>query len=77
MRMSRLNVYVPDDLAAEARAAGLNISGLTQDALRSALTTKRVDEWLDAVGSMRPLSVSHAAVTAAVAEAKNELDGNG
>ena len=74
MRVSRLNVYVSDDLAAEARAAGLNISSLTQDALRGALAAKRVDEWLDGVRSMTPLSVILDPAASAVAAPKNALE---
>lgn len=33
MRMSRVNITVPDDVAAEARAAGLNVSRLATAAL--------------------------------------------
>ena len=74
MRMARVNVYLPDDLAAEAKAAGLNVSNLTQEALRSALAAGRVDDWLDDVTSMRPLGISHRAVTEAVAAAKDEFE---
>jgi post-segregation antitoxin (ccd killing protein) len=74
MRMARVNVYLPDDLAAEAKAAGLNVSNLTQKALRSALASSRVDGWLDDVAAMRPLGIDHGAVVAAVAAAKDELD---
>jgi len=77
MRMARVNVYLPDDLAAEAKAAGLNVSNLTQKALRSALSATRVDEWLDEVAAMRPLGISRRAVTSAVASAKDELEGHG
>ena len=34
MRMARVNVYLPDDLAAKARAADLNVSRLTQAAIQ-------------------------------------------
>lgn len=77
MRMARVNVYLPDDLAAEAKAAGLNVSNLTQEALRSALSAIRVDEWLDNLGAMRPLGISRRAVASAVASAKDELEGHG
>jgi len=73
MRMARVNVYLPDDLAAEAKAAGMNVSNLTQEALRSALAARRVDDWLEDVGSMRSLEISSEAVASAVAEAKNEF----
>ncbi len=77
MRMARVNVYLSDDLAAEAKAAGLNVSKLTQEALRSALAVGRVDEWLDDIGSLRPLGIGHEAVASAVAEAKDEFEGRG
>jgi post-segregation antitoxin (ccd killing protein) len=77
MRIARVNVYLPDDLAAEAKAAGLNVSSLTQDALRRALAASRVDDWLDEVVAMRPLEISHRIVESAVAVAKDELEGRG
>jgi post-segregation antitoxin (ccd killing protein) len=77
MRMARVNVYLPDDLAAEAKAAGLNVSNLTQEALRSALAADRVDEWLDDIAAMRPLGINHRVVAAAVTSAKDELEGHG
>jgi len=77
MRMARVNVYLPDELAAEAKAVGLNVSNLTQEALRSALAASRVNEWLDDVTAMRPLGISHRAVAFAVAAAKDELEGHG
>ena len=73
MRMARVNVYLPDDLAAEARAAGLNVSNLTQEALRSALAASQVDDWLDDIAAMRPLGISHRSVVEAVASAKDDL----
>lgn len=77
MRMARVNVYLPDDLAAEAKAAGLNVSNLTQEALSSALAASRVDEWLEGVASLRSLGIGREAVASAVAEAKDEFDVDG
>lgn len=77
MRMARVNVYLPDDLAADAKGAGLNVSHLTQEALRSALVVNRVGDWLGAIVSMHPLGIDHAAVAAAVTAAKDEFEGNG
>lgn len=74
MRMARVNVYLPDDLAEQARVAGLNVSGLTQDAVRSALAAHRTDEWLDGVARLPRTGVTHAVVAQAVAAAKDELD---
>jgi len=75
--MARVNVYLPDDLASAAKAADLNVSRLTQEALRSALATARVDDWLDEIGSTRSVGIDPSAVVAAVAAAKDELEGHG
>jgi len=44
--MARINVYVPDDLARAAREAGLNVSSLTQAALKNALAPHATNAWL-------------------------------
>ena len=49
--MARLNVYVPDDLAARSRAAGLSVSALTQQALTAALAGGQTDAWLASLPS--------------------------
>ena len=41
-----LNVYLPDDLAAAAKKAGLNLSEVTQDAVRRSLAARSTDAWL-------------------------------
>jgi len=74
MRMARVNVYLPDDLAEEAKSAGLNVSSLTQEALRSALAASRASEWLDEVGAMKPTGIDHDTVALAVAAAKDEIE---
>jgi len=72
MRMARINVYLPDDLARQARAAGVNISGVTQEALRRALTGSETDRWLDQLGSRPRVEVAHERVIAAIDEARDE-----
>ncbi len=47
--MSRLTVYVPDDLAEWARSANVNVSRITQEALRSERRRADHDTWLDDV----------------------------
>lgn len=74
MRMARLNIYFPDDLARTAKASGLNISGLAQEAVRAALAAAATDHWVDSVAGMTPLSIDWAQVTAAVASAKDDLE---
>lgn len=54
--VARLNVYLPDDLAAAARRAGLNLSALTQDAVRRCLDAGSTDAWL---ATLRPSVSSH------------------
>lgn len=44
--VTRLNVYLPDELAAEAKKAGLNLSAVTQEAVRRALAEHSTDAWL-------------------------------
>ena len=48
MRMSRVNITVPDDIVAQARAAGLNVSRLATAALVEELARRGKVEALDA-----------------------------
>jgi post-segregation antitoxin (ccd killing protein) len=75
MRMARINIYLPDELAGEAKRAGMNISALTQEAVRAALGSTRIDGWLDELESLRPTGIAHEDVVAAVDEARDELEG--
>jgi post-segregation antitoxin (ccd killing protein) len=77
LRMARVNVYLPDDLADEVKQAGLNVSGITQDALREALAERATDEWLDQVARLGPTTVTHDVVIAAVDAARDELGDRG
>jgi post-segregation antitoxin (ccd killing protein) len=74
MRMSRVNVYLPDDLAEEAKKAGLNISSLTQEAIRSSLAALTLERWQQQVSKLPSPGVSHAKVIDAVKSAKDELE---
>ena len=71
--MARVIVYVPDDLALQARAANLNVSGLTQDAIRRALDARAANEWLDDLASLPPAGIDPAVVREAVRSAKDEF----
>ena len=73
MRMARVNVYLPDDLAGAARSSGLNVSALTQDAVRRALAARRTDAWLDGLLELKGPQVDVATVLAVVREARDEL----
>lgn len=77
MRMARVNVYLPDELAGEAKEAGINISALTQEAVRAALGAARVDQWLEEVEALRPTGVAHEDVMTALEGARDELEGVG
>jgi post-segregation antitoxin (ccd killing protein) len=73
MRMARVNVYLPDDLADAARAADLNISSLTQDAVRRELHRTGIEEWVQTVSRFAKPGVSHDAVQKAIDAAREEL----
>jgi len=76
MRMARVNIYLPEDLAREAKAAGLNISRVAQEALRAELAARRVSDWLEAVRRLPPTGITHEDVLAALDEARAELWGD-
>lgn len=71
--MSRVNVYLPDDLADAARAAGLNVSGIAQEALKAALAERDTNNWLDSLARMPPTKATHAEVVDAVRAAREEM----
>ena len=75
--MARINVYVPDDLADAARSAELNVSAITQDAIRTALSAKSAAVWLESLDSLEPVHVSSAAGRRALDEAREDLWGDG
>ncbi|MGL5858569.1 MAG: type II toxin-antitoxin system CcdA family antitoxin [Angustibacter sp.] len=70
--MARVNVYVPDDLAEAARAARLNISAVTQEALGRALARRATDDWLARIPSSRA-AVGHQQALRALDEARAEF----
>lgn len=71
--MARLNVYLPDDLAERARAAGLNVSAMTQLAIASELVRRDTDAWLSRLPARTP-TVSHDAALEALDAARAEFD---
>ncbi len=73
MRMARVNVYLPDEIAAQAKAAGLNVSSLTREAIRAALSARRVDDWLDELSAVRPADIDAEVIARAVTAAKDEF----
>jgi post-segregation antitoxin (ccd killing protein) len=73
MRMARVNVYLPDELAQEARAAGLSISRVTQEALSSSLAHSETDRWLDRLERLPRADIPHRSIIDALDEARAEL----
>jgi post-segregation antitoxin (ccd killing protein) len=73
MRIARVNVYLPDALAERARAAGLNVSSITQDAIRGALASVDTATWLDRLERLPANNVAHEHVIRALDEARDEL----
>jgi post-segregation antitoxin (ccd killing protein) len=69
--MPRVNIYLPDDLAAAVRAAGLNLSSLTQDAIRQQLAGRTTDAWL-ATLDPPSVQVTHDDALAALDAAREE-----
>ena len=73
MCMPRVNIYLPDDLAAEAREAGVNVSQVAQAALRKQLNKKRSAEWVARVRRLPPTGVTHGQVTGALHAVREEM----
>lgn len=71
--MARVNVYLPDDLAEEARAAGLNVSNITQDALRCQLAARRTSAWVARITELPPTGVAHEQVIEALDAVREEM----
>ena len=69
--MPRVNVYLPDELAAAARAARLNLSSLTQEAIRRELAGRTTDAWLASL-EPAPSQVSHDDALAALDASRDE-----
>lgn len=70
--MARLNVYVPDELAERARARGLNVSALTQAAIKAELDNSATQDWLERLESL-PTGARHVDVLAALDAARDEF----
>ena len=74
MRMARVNVYLPDDLAARVKEADLNVSALAQKALEQALAARSTNAWLERVRRLPPSGVTHEQVIEALDAAREEYD---
>ena len=77
MRMARVNVYLPDELADAARDADLNVSRLTQEAIAAELASRATDAWLDGLDRLPATGATHEQALDAVHEARDELGDRG
>lgn len=77
--VTRLNVYLPDELAAEAKKAGLNLSAVTQEAVRHTLAERSTDAWLatTVATTASPERVPHDHALAALDAARDEVATHG
>jgi post-segregation antitoxin (ccd killing protein) len=73
MRMARVNVYLPDELAAAVKEADLNVSAIAQAALADELAARETNRWLDELRRLPSLDISHAEVLEAVRAAREEF----
>lgn len=73
MRMARVNVYLSDDLAAQARDADLNVSALTQEALQAELNRTRTDSWLETVAALGEIDLPRETVLEALDAGRDEF----
>ena len=73
MRMARVNVYLPDDLAQQVKKAGINVSHVAQEALRLTLAEASVNDWLDGLARLPPTGIDHDEALAALKEARLEF----
>lgn len=64
--MARLNVYVPDDLAEAARQSQLNVSSVTQDALRREVARRSTDRWLARLRRLPATGIGHSTAVASL-----------
>jgi post-segregation antitoxin (ccd killing protein) len=75
--MARVNVYLPDALAARAREKGVNVSAVTRSALEAELAGDAASEWLARAAALPSLDVEHHDALAALDAAREELSGDG
>lgn len=71
--MASVNVYLPDDLADEVKRAELNVSRITQEAVRAELAAAGATRWLHRVASLPSTQADHDRALAAVKDARTEF----
>lgn len=72
--MVTVSIALPSHLVEEARRAGLDISAITEAALRDELAIRRTADWLADVARLPPVDIPAEVVRAAVRAAKDELE---
>ncbi len=70
--VARLNIYLPDELAAQAKAAGLNLSAVAQDAVRQTLAARSTDAWLASLTAPSAGPVPHEVALEALDAVRDE-----
>lgn len=54
--MTRVNIYLPRELAESAREADINVSAIAQEALELELRRRSLLNWLEEVGDLPALT---------------------
>lgn len=70
--MARVNIYLPDELAARAREAGLNVSAVAREAIEHKLSARATNDWLQQVTKLGPTGITHEQVMEALDEVREE-----
>lgn len=70
--MARVNVYLPDEIAQQAKELKLNISALTQRAIKSEIGAMATNEWLESLRGSTSRTVSHERVMEVLREVREE-----
>ncbi|UNX54637.1 hypothetical protein MF406_17460 [Georgenia sp. TF02-10] len=73
--MVRLTIDLPDELAARAKEAGLDLSAVTREAVRRSLAAQSTGAWLSTLPSAPAQPVSHKRALAALDAVRNEAAG--
>lgn len=75
MRIPRVNIYLPEPLAAQVRPLGLNLSSLLQGALAERLGAVRATAWLEQVSILGPAGPDHRGALRALDAARGDSRG--
>lgn len=70
--VTRSSVDLPDELSAQAKEARLNLSAVTQDAVRRTLAARSTDSWLSSLHATSAEPVEHDKALDALDAARDE-----